>query len=130
MSMLESRVKKISHVSDIRDDHKVASAGDVTATLTAQHVLSGILYSNPATAITLTLPDASDLVTSDGKSDTGAGLHLYIRNDGGFAVTVAVPASGTLQGSDQIATGAYTHWYLSYTNVTPGSEAYTLIRLA
>lgn len=108
-----------------------ASVGNVSATLTADQILGGIVYSNPAGAINLTLPSATSLVAANPKyAVVGFGKHLYIRNDGLGAISLIAGAGVTIQGSSTVAVSAYAaHYYLRITSVTAGAEAYQLIRL-
>lgn len=126
---LEKRAESTAVVSDDRDDYKIADAGNVTATLTAAHLLSGILYSNPGAAITLTLPDAADVIAADSKAISSGGFHFYLRNDGAFTITVAPGANSVLTGGASVTAGSHSHFYVRYTSVAAGAQALTITRI-
>ncbi len=124
--------KKVSTSDlDYRDDYVDADVGGVTATLTGAQLLNGVLNSDPSGgAITLTLPTAALLVSTDTKSSDGSGFHFFLRNDDGTnAITVAIGTGGTLKGSGTVSANAYSQFYVRFTNVSSGAEAYDLIRL-
>ena len=121
----------VAAVTDFRDDYKLVDVGNVAATLTASQLLRGILYSNPATAVTLTLPTAALLVAMDQKAAVGSGLHVFLRNDNGVGVlTVAAGTGVTLAGKVTVGINSSAHFYVTYTNVTAAAEAVTVARLA
>jgi len=107
------------------------AAGNSSATLTASSVLGGILTSNPGAAITLTLPTAAQLVAADNNAAVGKGYRFTIINlNGTNAITLAGGTGITLVGTAGINANTSGSFYLSYTNVTSGTQAITIYRTA
>lgn len=105
--------------------------GDVTATLTAAQLASGILTSDPAAgAINLTTPTAALIVAEDGKAAVGRGFEFVIINeDGANAITVVAGVGVTAKGSLVVAASTSARFYVRYTNVTAAAEAVSIYRL-
>lgn len=109
----------------------VVPLADANATLTAKQFASGIFVIAPTLERTITLPSAASLVAAEGSALTvGCGRKFYFRNDGVSAVNVAVGPGGSLNGSGTVAVGTFaSHFYIRFSNITPGSEAYDIIRI-
>lgn len=114
-----------------RDALSTVDVGNVTATLTVGQLLKGLLHSNPGAAATFTLPTAALLVAGDKKAEVGTGFQFSLRNDNGVnGITVAAGAGGTLAGAAAVSTASSGLWYVRYDDISSGTEAYTLVRLA
>ena len=100
-------------------------------TLTPKQFASGIFIMDPFLERVITLPSAADLVAFEGAAlKVGHGRKFYVRNDGSSAITIAMGAGGTLNGSGTAAIGTFaSHFYIRFTNVTAGTEAYVVIRI-
>ena len=99
--------------------------------MTFSQVLRGLLHSTPAAVATFTLPTATLLVGGDASAEVGTGFQFSLRNDSGAnAITVAIGTGGTLAGSATVAVSSASLWFVRYTNVSSGTEAYELARLA
>jgi hypothetical protein len=111
--------------------HSPSDIGNVSATLTADQILTGILTSAPTGPVTFTLPSAADLVSKFDKAKVvGYGVHLYVRNDGVALISLSAGSGGSISGMATVAASAYAaHYILRLTNVGPGVEAYQLIRV-
>jgi hypothetical protein len=107
---------------------------DANVTLTTDQVLGGwIMRSGMGAARTDTLPTAAQLCEAVQGCAVNLSFAFRIRNvnAGAFAQTLAVGAGGTLAAGNTATTAQTTdHAYrIVFTNVTPGSEAYTLYSL-
>jgi len=100
----------------------------VNATYTPAQVLTGMIFRDPQGGVkTDTLPTARDLAQGLPGVAVGTTLSLLVRNEGGATVTIAVGAGGTASGSPLTVLVANNRVFrIRFTNVTPGSEAYTL----
>jgi len=100
-------------------------------TLTTANVLAGLLNVDCQDAGTAKWPTAADLAAAIQGVNVGTMVELTIRNVGDTTLTVAINTGGTL-GTGSTATQATVTgkpWCAVFTNVTPGSEAYTLYSL-
>jgi len=103
--------------------------GDVTATLTIDQLIKGLVYSNPGGAITLTTPSAANIVSGDVDSEVGRGFEFSIINKNGVGtITLGLGAGITLTGSSAIAISSSATFYVRYTNVTNAAEAVEIFR--
>jgi hypothetical protein len=107
------------------------NGGTATGPLTASQVLAKLVYVTPAAASNFTLPSAAALVAMDQLSLVGDGFLLFLSNrSGANAATVVAGAGVTLAGLPAVvASNTGSQWYISYTNVTAGTEAYTATRI-
>ncbi len=123
--------RQVTKLVDIDNQLTEIDVGDVDATLTASQIHGGILASSPSAPATFTFPTASILIAADPTlKKSGYGRHIYFRNDGTSAITLAPGTGGTLSGSDTVAVSSYSaHYYIRYSNISSGSEAYQIIRL-
>lgn len=94
------------------------------ATLTTAQTLSGLVICSATT--TLTLPTAAQLCEAIQGAMVGTSFELMVKSTGGGSVTVAVGTGGTLSGTATVATVNIRTFLCNLTNVTIGSEAYTL----
>jgi hypothetical protein len=113
----------------------LTTAGPLT--LTAAQVLGGMLLRDPNGAgRTDTLPTAALLLAAlkgdalhelDGP-DAGASFEFVIRNtaDAAETITVAAGTGGTTSGTMTIAQNNSKLFLVVFTNIKPGSEAYTV----
>jgi len=102
-----------------------------TATLTPAQLIGTILVSAPASNISLTSPTAAALVAADPDAAVGRGYSFYVVNTNGTNTVTVVAGTGvTLVGNVVTAISSSSHYYVSYTNVTLGTEAVTVYRLA
>lgn len=106
----------------------ISTAGNVA--LTADQILGGkIVRDCSGAARTDTLPSASALVAAVPGAAVGTSVGFDVRNVSGSAVnyTLAVGSGGTLaSGSAVTAQNQVRYFTIIFTNVTPGSEAYSL----
>ena len=103
--------------------------GDSNQTYTVAQVLSSFILRGAVTAArTDTLPSAAALVAGIEGAQVGSGFVLTVKNLTGatFAVTLAAGSGGTLSGSGAVAAANIKQFIIVLTNVTYGSEAYTI----
>jgi hypothetical protein len=96
-------------------------------TYTPAQVLSGMILRDPAGAgRTDTLPSAADLNFALDGCAVGTVIEFYVRNDGGATVLVqpGVGGGGAVTGSGSVVTLNGKLFWIRFTNVTLGSEAY------
>ena len=110
---------------------------DSNQTLTAAQVTSGFIIRGGAMTAgrTDTLPSAAALCEAIQGVMVGTSFELPIRNaaTGAFTITVAAGPGGTMfdpaGAVRQIAQNSTKFFQVIFTNVTPGSEAYTVYSL-
>lgn len=111
----------------------IATTNTATAqTLTAGQVAGGIVFDDPnGGAQTLTLPTAALLVAAIPGVQIGSTMALYIRNtaDAAETITVAGGTGGTTSGTMTIAQNASKLFWIRFTGVALGSEAYVIYSL-
>lgn len=101
----------------------VNTAGPVT--YTPAQVLSGMILRDPAGAgRTDVLPSAQALAAGLPGVAVGTVIELFVRNDGGATVLVTPGVGGTITGSGTVVTLNGKWFWIRFTNVTLGSEAY------
>jgi hypothetical protein len=96
-------------------------------TLTPTQVLSGMILRDPVGAgRTDTLPTARDLVAGLPGVAVGTVIELFVRNDGASTVLVQPGAGGgvAVVGSGSVVTLNGKWFWIRFTNVTLGTEAY------
>ena len=104
----------------------VTNANDSNQTYAPSDVLSGMIIRTPVSARTDTLPSAAALVEAIQGCQVGTSFTFIIRNTSGVTVTVAAGAGGTPSGTMTALTVANKMFMIVFTNVTIGSEAYTV----
>lgn len=111
-------------------------ATDANLTLTPAQVTSGFIIrgGSMTAARTDTLPSAAALCEAIQGAFVGTSFELPIRNaaTGAFTITLNLGAGGTSPDAGavrQIAQSNTKYFQIVFTNVTPGSEAYTLYSL-
>lgn len=110
------------------------SAPGATLTLTAANILTGICTINPSTGNTTTLDTAANMVAALNNSSAGAVVGdifdvLIINSSAANAITVAAGSGGTFDTNNAnrtIPISTSKEFLIRLTNVTPGSEAYTI----
>ncbi len=105
----------------------LATAGDLTYTVA--QVLGGLILRDCAGGDRSdTLPTAADLVEAVQGAMVGHAFEFHVRNfsDATETVTIVEGAGGTISGTATIATANTKTFLLVFTNVTAGSEAYTV----
>jgi hypothetical protein len=109
-----------------------ALAETATATLTAPNILANsIIKGTPAADATYTLPTAALIVA--GQPDlqvNDSWTFSVIDTNGTYTITLAVGTGGTLVGSGALAVSTSAMFRITITNITSGSEAYDLYRIA
>lgn len=111
------------------------NVGGVTANLSVDQVMQGILSANPVQPITLYLPSAAAFIKSNpALAVIGYGRHLYISNDGTAPITIAMSDNSlTVQPNPQklvVGPGIFAgHFYIRFINVSWSYEQFQLIRL-
>jgi hypothetical protein len=106
----------------------VAVAGNVT--YTPAQVLSGMITRDTAGgARTDTFPTAAQMVAGLSGCAVGTTVEVFVRNDGAATLTIGAGTGGTLSGTATVATLNAKVFWLRFTNVTIGSEAYSLYSL-
>ncbi|VVU94771.1 hypothetical protein CPAV1605_496 [seawater metagenome] len=127
-------VKYPSHTTDI---------GTGAQTLTIAQILTGIILCDPTAAATHTTPTAALTVAGVTGVAVGDTIDFHLLNTGTAGedetITVAAGTGVTLVGFADVENSVTTHdafsvgsshWRIRFTNVTSGSEAYTIYRLA
>jgi hypothetical protein len=110
----------------------VTIATAAATTLTTDQVLGGLILRDAAGAgRTDTLPTAADLAEAIQGVMVGTSFSFFVRNTaaGAFAITIAVGTGGTASGTMTIAQNFSKSFTVVFTNVTVGSEAYTVYSL-
>lgn len=99
-----------------------------TQVMSVAQALGGVLVCNTTDAGTLNFPAAADLAAGIQGVHVGTAVLLTILNNGDSTLTVGVGTGGTLfTGTTATqATVTVKQWIAVFTNVTSGSEAYTL----
>ena len=96
-----------------------------TTVLTSPQALSGLIIYNGA-AGNLTLPSASDLANNIQGVMVGTSFEVEVRSAGAGTATLVASAGVTLSGTATVATLNSRTILINFTNVTLGSEAYTV----
>ena len=96
-----------------------------TAVLTSPQALSGLIIYNGA-AGNLTLPSASDLCNNIQGCMVGSSFEVMVKATGAGTATVVAGTGGTISGTATVATANIRTFLVNFTNVTIGSEAYTV----
>lgn len=108
----------------------ITTAGNHT--FTTAEILSGLILRDCAGGSrTDTLPAAADLVAAVQGAQVNHAFEVEIRNfsDAAETITIAAGAGGTTSGTMTIATANTKRLAVVFTNVTVGSEAYTVYSL-
>ncbi len=108
----------------------ISTAGAVT--FAASEVLGGIILRDPNGAGRADLvPTAANLVAAISNPNVGNAIRFTIRNtaDAAETITVTTNTGATLSGTMTIAQNNSKDFLAVLTNVTSGSEAYTLYSL-
>jgi hypothetical protein len=104
---------------------------DAAATLTVAQLQNGTLNATAFTAgRVLTLPTAAQLVASLPGSIKGSTLTVSVICGAGGAATLAVGAGGSLLGNAVVLASASGQFRVRLTDVSSGTEAYQLQRVA
>ncbi len=113
------------------------AVSNTSATLTTTQVLSGVIKSTPAAAITLTLPTAAALLNLFPRAVVGDSFQLSVVNLGassGNNVTIAGGTGMTLVGYAVVLASAdgsgSGNFLLRFTNVTQGAAAVEVTRVS
>jgi hypothetical protein len=96
------------------------------AVLTPQQLLQGFVIYNAAGAANLTLPSASALVDAIQGAMVGTSFEVEVRSAGAGGATVVAGAGGNISGTAAVATLNSKTFLVNLTNVTLGSETYTV----
>lgn len=107
-----------------------ATAGAVT--YTAAQLLGGLILRDPAGAARSDVTPTAALVRAAiPGAEVGTSFEFTIKNtaDAAETITVTAGSGATLSGTMTIAQNNSKRFLLRLTNVTPGSEAYTLYSL-
>lgn len=129
-NILDASLTKLGSTSSVTLTSTPAASTIATgsATLTTVQVLAGIITQTPTANSTLTLPTASALASSFGFPRVGDSLVLRVINLAPitFTTTIAQDAAETMVGSGVIAPQTTGRFLIRFTNVTPGSQDYTV----
>lgn len=110
-----------------------ATVSTATAvTLTVGQVQGGFILEDPnGGAATATLPTAALLVAATPGAMVGTSFYFDVRNtaDANETLTIAGGSGGTTSGTMTIAQNNGKRFLLRFTNVSPGSETYTVYSL-
>jgi hypothetical protein len=90
-------------------------------------MLDGIIRVYGGSTFTLTTPTAAQLKAYYPNAAVGSKFHFGVRNDNSGTLTLSAGSGVTNSGTTTAATTVYRLWTGSFTNVTSGSEAVTLI---
>lgn len=110
----------------------VTNAVAAAITMTIADLISGLLLRDPNGAARADLvPTAALVVAGLPGVEVGSSFEFTIRNtaDAAETITVTTSTGATLSGTMTIAQNNSKRFLLNLTNVTPGSEAYTLYSL-
>lgn len=109
----------------------VTTLADAALTLTSDQVLGGYLIQPAGAARTLTMPAASLLSDAIQGGMVGTAFEFTVKNtaSGANTITVAAGAGGATSGTMTIAQNNSKRFLVVFTNVTVGSEAYTIYSL-
>lgn len=103
----------------------------VTSTLTSTDFNKGILTSIPIANITLTTPPAASIIAADMDAAVGRGFEINIINlGGGHSIALAAGTGVTLVGTVAVPPHGSARFYARYVNVSSGTQAVTIFRLA
>lgn len=107
----------------------LAAAANTTATVA--QVVGGTFDNTLATANnTLTLPTAAALVAGLSGALVGTSFTFHVVGDSSSSLTVAAGTGGTLVGSGAVGANVSAKFSVRLTNVSSGTQAYSLLRLA
>lgn len=98
-----------------------------SATLKGWQMVDGIVRVSGGSTFTLTTPTAAQLKAYYPNAAVGSTFHFGVRNDNSGTLTLAAGSGVTNSGTTTAATTVYRLWTGSFTNVSSGSEAVTLI---
>lgn len=112
----------------------VTSAPGATVTISAANILTGIITYSPSTGCTATFDTAANIVAAVNQASAGAVVGDYmsvliVNGNGTNAITLAAGTNGsfdTNQANRSIPINTSKWVLIRLTNVTPGSEAYTI----
>lgn len=97
--------------------------------LIAVNIFRGVITHDITTNLSLTLDTATNVLAAAGPTtQIGSYFDFTIITTAGFITTVVPGTGGTLMGSDTVDGSG--RFRIQFTNVTSGTEAYLLIRLA
>lgn len=100
-------------------------------TATPSQCVNGTFDNTAATGVNiLTTPTAALLVAYLKGCLVGSTFDFVVVGDAGSNLTVAVGSGGTLVGNATVVSGSSARYRVRLTNVSSGTEAYTLTRVA
>lgn len=104
------------------------TTGTTPVTMTVANALGGLLLVDCQDAGTLKFPTAANLAAGIQGVHVGTAVLLTVLNVGDTTLTMAINTGGTLYTGTTAtqATVTVKQWIVVFTNVTSGSEAYTL----
>jgi hypothetical protein len=112
-------------------DAPVVLPAAANTTATAAQCVNGLFDNTAATGVnTLTTPTAALLVAYLSGCMVGSTFDFSIVGDAGSNLTVAAGVGGTLVGNSSVVSGSSARYRVRLTNVSSGTEAYTLTRVA
>lgn len=117
-----------AHINPKGGSTATVTTATTPVTLTTANVLAGLLLVDTQDAGTAKWPTAADLVAAIQGAAVDTCVWLWIKNTGDTTLTVAVNTGGTLSTGSTATQATVTSklWCAILTNVTSGSEAYTL----
>lgn len=109
----------------------IVTTGTTPVTMTAANALAGVLLVDCQDAGTLKFPTAAVLAAAILGVAVNTTVFLWMLNVGDTTLTGAVNTGGTLATGSTATQATVTSklWAVRFTNVTAGSEAYTLYTL-
>ena len=114
----------------IRHQEPDVALADADATLTIGQVLAAIFTIAPTATRTLTLPTAALAVAGVPAPQIGDAIDFTIINTDATNIAVLAPGTGgSIVGNPNVEGAASGNFRLRFTNVTGGTEAYTVYRL-
>ena len=118
-------------VDDELVSKKTQTAVTNTDTITAAQLITGVLDGTPTAAATYTLPTAALLVARIANCKVGSSFLVVVNNKsaGAYTITVAAGTGGTADGTLTVAQHVIRAFLVIITNVTSGSEAYSVYGL-
>lgn len=118
-------------INPIAGSTATVTTATTPVTLTTANVLAGLLRIDTQDIGTAKWPTAANLAAAIQGVAVGTAVDLVILNVGDSTLTVAINTGGTLATGATATQATVTgkRWMAIFTNVTAGSEAYTLYSL-
>lgn len=97
-----------------------------TVTYTARQMLGGVIVQTTSANTAATTATAADLVAGFNNPTVNSSIMLWIIQSGANVITLTGGTGVTVTGTNTIGNNLTGVYLLTFTNVTPGSEAVTM----